>query len=224
MKTNYELRKDVMEQIRWTPQLRAIAAEFGVAVKDGVVTLSGIVDSYWKKVAVEKAAQKVSGVKIVASDVVVKVGVSGKRTDTEIAQAIRSALRWSSAIEDEDIDVKVDEGWVYLQGKVDWLSQKDSIQKVVENLKGVAGVRNEIKLKPRPVDSLHIKGKIEAALHRSATLDTTAIRIDTDGSKVHLNGTVRTWAEKKEAESIVSAAPGVVVVDNEIEVDPAMLA
>jgi osmotically-inducible protein OsmY len=223
MKTNYELRKDVIDQISWTPQLRAIAAEFGVTAKDGVISITGVVDSYWKKVAVEKAAQQVSGVKVVASDVVVKVGVSGQRTDAEIAHAIRSALRWNSAIEDEDIDVKVDDGWVYLKGTVDWLSQKDSIQKVVENLKGVAGVSNTITLKSRSFDSSRIRNKIVAAFRRSATLNSASVRIDADGNKVRLKGRVRSWAEKKEAESIASAAPGVVNVDSEIEVDPSVL-
>jgi osmotically-inducible protein OsmY len=223
MKTNYELRKDVMDEIRWTPQLRAIAAEFGVAAKDGVVTITGVVDSYWKKVAVEHAAQQVSGVKVVASDVEVRVGSSGKRTDNEIAHAVRSALRWSSALADEDVDVKVDDGWVYLQGKVDLRSQRDLIQNIVENLKGVTGVCNAIKLEPRRVDTGQLKGKIAAAFRRSATLDSAAVRIHTEGGKVSLKGMVRSWAEKKEAESIASAAPGVVTVDNEIEVDSAIL-
>jgi osmotically-inducible protein OsmY len=223
MKTNYELRKDVMDEIRWTPQLRAIAAEFGVAANDGVITITGVVDSYWKKVAVEHAAQQVSGVKLVASEVEVKVAASGQRTDAEIAHAIRSALKWNSVLEDEDVDVRVDDGLVYLQGKVDLRSRRDLIQNIVENLKGVTGVCNFIKLNPRPVDAAQIQGKIAAAFRRSATLDSAAVRINAEGSKVSLKGMVRSWAEKKEAESIASAAPGVVTVDNEIEVDTASL-
>jgi osmotically-inducible protein OsmY len=223
MKTNEELRKDVMEQIGWTPELRSVATEIGVAAKDGVVTLSGIVDSYWKKVAAEQAAQKVSGVKVVASDVIVKITGLGMRTDTEIAQAIRNALRWNSIVDEEGIDVKVDGGWVYLTGEVEWRFQKDSIQRSVENLTGVSGVSNAITLKARPIDTKQIKGKIASAFHRSATLDAAAISIEASGTTVNLKGKVRSWAEKREAETIASAAPGVVTVDNYIEVDPTIL-
>jgi osmotically-inducible protein OsmY len=222
MKTNDELRKDVMEQISWTPELRSVATEIGVAAKDGVITLTGTVDSYWKKVAAENAAQKVSGVKVVASDVIVKLAGGIMRTDTEIAQAVRNALRWNSAVDDDSVDVKVDGGWVSLSGQVDWRFQKDSIQRSVENLTGVVGVSNAITLKARPIDTKQIKGKITAAFHRSATLDAAAITIDATGATVNLKGRVRSWAEKKEAESIALAAPGVISVENQIDVDPAI--
>lgn len=112
MKTNEELRNDVMEEIKWDPELRDVATEIGVAAKDGVITLSGTVDTYWKKISAEKAAQRVSGVRVVACDIDVKVAVIGKRTDTEVAEAVRNALRWNSAVNEEKIQVKVDNGWV----------------------------------------------------------------------------------------------------------------
>src|SRR5512134_1333543 len=150
MKTNEELRNDVMEEIKWNPELRNVATEIGVAAKDGVITLSGVVDSYWKKVSAEKAAQKVSGVKVVACDIEVKVGFIGKRTDTEIAEAVGNALRWNTAVIDDKIEIKVDNGWVYLDGKVNWEYEKRYAQESVEDLVGVRGVTNNITIQSKP--------------------------------------------------------------------------
>ena len=219
MKTNEELRNDVMEEIKWNPELRNVATEIGVAVKDGVITLSGVVDSYWKKLAAEKAAQKVSGVKVVASDIEVKVGVIGTRTDTEVAEAVKNALRWNSAVNEDKIEVKVDNGWVYLDGKVDWEYEKRYAQESVEDLVAVRGVTNNIMVQSKSVDTKEIQRKITSAYHRSATIDSSSIKIEAIGNKVTLKGKVRSWAEKKEAESIAWAAPGVISVDNRIEID-----
>lgn len=224
MKTNSELRKDVMEEISYTPELWSIAPEIGVAAKDGVVTLTGTVDSYWKKLTAEEAAQKVVGVKVVASDLEVKVQGVGKKTDTDIAEAVKNALRWNSSVDDDQIEVKVDNGWVYLTGKVDWPFQRDSARRSVENLVGVIGVSNNITLKPSPIDTKDIKSRISAAFHRSATIDSGAIRLETSDGTVTLRGTVRSWSEKKEAENIAWASPGVVKVQNQIEVDPMVFA
>jgi osmotically-inducible protein OsmY len=219
MKTNEELRKDVMEEIKWDPELRAIATEIGVASKDGVITLSGTVDTYWKKIAAEKAAQRVLGVKVVASDVEVKIGGIGKRTDTEIAEAVRNALRWNSAVNEDHIEVKVDDGWVYLDGSVDYEFEKKYARECVEDLVAVRGVTNRISVKISSIDAKDIQHKISAAYHRSATVDSSSIRIETSGDKVTLRGKVRSWAEKKEAEDIAWAAPGVMSVDNKIDID-----
>lgn len=219
MKSNEELRKDVMDEIKWDPELRSVATEIGVAVKDGVVTLSGVVDTYWKKLAAERAAQRVLGVKVVATDVEVKLSTLGKRTDTEIAGAVRNALRWNSAVNDDKIEVKVDNGWVYLDGKVDYMHEKRYAQDSVEDLLGVTGVTNRIEIKTTSIDTKDIQRKIAAAYHRSATVDSSSIRIDTSGSKVTLKGKVRSWAEKKEAADIAWAAPGVLGVDNQIEIE-----
>jgi len=224
MKTNSELRKDVMEEISYTPELRSVATDIGVAANDGVITLSGTVDSYWKKVTAEQATQKVSGVRVVASDIEVKIEGVGRRTDTDIAQAVKNALRWNSAVEADEIEVKVDNGWVYLTGKADWLFQKESARRSVENLRGVMGVSNNITLKARPIDTNAIKGKIAAAFHRSATIDSGAIKLDVSDSSITLRGKVRSWAEKKEAEKIAWASPGVTTVENKIEIDPMVYA
>ena len=219
MKTNEDLRNDVMEELKWDPELRDISTEIGVATKDGVVTLSGNVDTYWKKISAEKAAQRVSGVRVVACDIDVKIGSIGKRTDTEVAEAVRNALRWNSAVNEDRIEVKVDNGWVYLDGKVGSASEKMNAQQSVEDLVAVRGVANNIVIESKPIDSREIHRKITAAYHRSATIDATSVIIDTTTNKVTLRGKVRSMAERQEAEKIAWAAPGVAAVDNQIEVE-----
>jgi len=219
MKTNEELRQDVMDEIRWDPQLRDVATEIGVAAKDGVVTLSGSVHTYWKKRAAEKAAQRVSGVKVVASDVEVRVGPVQKKTDTEIAEAVKNALRWNSAVNEDQIEVKVDKGWVYLDGLVDFQYEKVAAQRAVEDLLSVMGVTNNIAIKSEAVDTKDIQRKIAAAFHRSATVDSSSIKIEAAGHKVKLSGKVRSWAELKEAENIALSAPGVTSIENRIKID-----
>lgn len=219
MKTNEDLRQDVMDEFKWNPTLRNVSTQIGVAANDGVVTLSGLVDTYSKKLEAEKTAQRVSGVKVVACDIDVRLSTLGTRTDTEIAEAIRNNLRWNSAVDHDQIEVKVDNGWVYLDGKVEWYFERTSAQHSVENLLGVRGVTNNITIKPKPINSQEIKNKISGAFHRNATLDSSSIKVETSGSKVTLSGTVRSWAEKKDAESIAWSAPGVMAVDNQIEID-----
>lgn len=224
MKTNEELRKDVMDEIKWDPELRSVATEIGVAAKDGVITLSGIVDTYRKKIAAEKAAQRVMGVKVVACDIEVKFGALGKRNDTEIAEAVKNALRWNSSVNEDEIEVKVDNGWVYLDGKVDYEYMKRYAQDNVEDLFGVKGVTNNVIVRSQPIDTREIHRKIASAYHRSATVDSSSIRIDTVGGKVTLNGKVRSWAERKEAENIAWLATGVTSVTNNIEIDVSVYA
>jgi osmotically-inducible protein OsmY len=224
MKTNEELRKDVMDEIKWDPELRIVATEIGVAAKDGVITLSGVVDSYWKKLSTEKAAQRVLGVKVVACDIEVRLASIGKRTDTEVAEAVRNALRWNSAVNEDLIEVKVDNGWVYLDGEVPFEYQKRYAEDCIEDLVAVRGVTNNIRIKARQIDGKEIQRNISAAYHRSATVDSSSIKIDIVGSKVTLRGKVRSWAEKKQAENIAWAAPGVLSVDNKIDIDVAVYA
>lgn len=219
MKTNEELRKDVMDEVKWDPELRDIATEIGVAAKDGVITLSGVVSSYRKRLAAEKAAQRVSGVKVVACDIQVTLASIGKRTDTEVAEVVKNALRWNSAVNDDRIEVKVDNGWVYLDGKVDFEYEKRNAQESVEDLIGVRGVTNNIIINIKPIDTKEIQRQIAAAYHRNASLDSSSIGIETVGSKVILRGKVKSWAEKKEAENIAWRSPGVLSVDNKIDID-----
>jgi osmotically-inducible protein OsmY len=224
MKTNEELREDVMDEIKWDPQLKDVATQIGVAVKDGVVTLSGTLDSYTKKLAAEKAAQRVSGVMVVASDVQIKLTPVGKLTDTDLAESIKNVLRWNSAVNHDLIEVKVDNGWVYLDGKADWEFERQSAQRSVENLIGVVGVSNNITIKPRAINVKELKNDIAKAFHRSASVDSSAIRVETSGNKVTLYGKVRSWAEKKEAENVAWFAPGVSDVDNQIDIDVSVYA
>jgi osmotically-inducible protein OsmY len=200
-----------------------MADELSIEASEGVITVRGVVNAYWKKAAVEQAAQQVCGVKAVLSEVTVNAGAGRHRTDNEIANAVQSALQWNSSIEAIDVEVRVEDGWVYLQGKVDWHFQRELIEKVVEKLRGVTGVCNAIKVHPRFFNTEQIKGKIAEAFRRSATLDSASVQVETEGGRVSLRGIVKSWAEKMEAESIASAAPGVMTIDNGIEVDPTVL-
>ena len=221
MKTDSQIQKDVMDELKWEPILNA--SEIGVAVKNGIVTLSGTVETYSKKLAAERATKRVSGVKAVALDIEVTLSMTGKRNDTEVAQAVVNALKWNSQIPSEKIKAKVEDGWVTLEGEVEWEYQKSAARNSVENLFGVKGILNNISIstKTKPTE---IKQKITSALQRNATLDAEKIRVETSGSKVTLTGTVRSWAEKIDAEDAACAAPGVTTVDNRLEIESEIFA
>lgn len=219
MKTNDQLQKDVMDEIKWDPQLRDIHSEIGVSAKSGVVTLSGVVDTFNKKIAAEKAAQRVSGVKVIASDIEVRTDNFSKKTDTELAEVVKNALRWNSAVNEDKIEVKVDKGWVTLDGEVEWKYQKTIAYNSIEGLLGIRGISNNIRIKPAAIDVSNIKSKIAAAFHRNATLDSHAIHLEADGNRITLRGTVMSYAEKEEAERVAWSSPGVLEVNNQIEID-----
>jgi osmotically-inducible protein OsmY len=215
MKTDLQIKNDVMEELKWEPILNA--SQIGVSVKDGVVTLSGTVDSYSKKIAAERSAKKIDGVKAIAEDVEVVLLGSGKRNDTDIADAVINALKWHSAVREHKISVKVESGIVTLEGEVDWEFQKKSAKMMVENLIGVTGIINNIKIKQK-ANINDIKKKITAAFYRSATIDAEGIEIEITGSKAILKGNVRSWAEKEDAENAVWSALGIDRVDNRLEI------
>ena len=216
MKTDSQIQKDVMAQLKWEPFLTA--SEIGVAVKNGVVTLSGIVDTYSKKLGAEKAAKKVSGVKAVAEDIQIGVSPAYNKSDTEIAEAVLNALKWHSAVQEEKIKIKVENGVVTLDGEVEWDFQRTNAKRAVENLTGVRAVYNMIALKPK-ITASGIEQKIQASFQRSATIDSGKITADVAGSKVILRGKVRSFAEKDDAENAAWFAPGVTSVENKIEME-----
>jgi osmotically-inducible protein OsmY len=216
MKTNNTLQKDVIDELRWEPKTKD--AEIGVAVKDGVVTLSGIVQSYAQKYAAERAAERVSGVRAVADELMVTLPSTGQRTDTEIAHAALSALDWDIEVPDQHVKVRVDDGWVWLEGDVEWQYQKYAAERAVRYLTGVRGVTNQIVLKPKVASSFEVSQKIKDSLRRNAEQDAQHITVEAFDGRVTLKGTVRSWAERQDAERAAWSAPGVVEVDDLISI------
>jgi osmotically-inducible protein OsmY len=213
--TDLEIKKAVESELNFEPSINA--AEIGVAVKDGTVTLSGHTQSYWEKIASERAAERVNGVKAVVNEIEVRLPISSERTDEDIARAAVNALEWSVLVPGNRVKVKVSKGWVTLEGTVDWQFQRSAAEKAVRKLIGVQGVSNLITIKPQ-VSKTAVKAEIENALKRSAELDAEKIKVDTEGDKVILRGTVHSWYEREEAERAAWRAPGVRIVEDDIAV------
>lgn len=214
MKTDAQLQNDVMEEIRWNPSIKA--AEIGVSAAGGVVTLTGSVATFAEKWAVERAAQRVEGVKGVAEDITIKLTGEHARTDTEIAEAALNSLKWHVWVPN-NIQVSVAQGWVTLKGSVNWEYQRGAASDSVCFMPGVVGVTNDITLKPSAQPSA-VKDAIKKALLRNAEIEAANVNVAAEGGKVTLSGTVRTWSEKDEAGMSAWNAPGVNSVQNDIQV------
>jgi osmotically-inducible protein OsmY len=216
-RSDSEIERDVKEELQWDPDLDAI--DISVSVKDGVVTLTGFVKSYADKYEAEAAAKRVAGVVAVANDLEVRLPAVDERPDPDLARDAVAALKSQLPISWEHIKVVVKNGWVTLEGEVEWQYQRQTAENAVRRIKGVKGVSNLIQLKPHAEPS-EIKKRIQEAFRRSAELDANRIVVETHGSEVVLKGTVRSWAEREEAERAAWAAPGVTKVEDRIVVSP----
>jgi len=217
MKSNEVLQKDVQDAIKWEPLLNA--AEIGVITKDGVVTLTGTVDTWAKKAEAENAAKKVAGVKAVIEEIKVQSSCNcTKETDEQIATDVLTALNSSWQIPNDKIQVKVENGWVTLDGELDWNYQKEAAKKATTNLLDVKWVTNNITIKSEKTSKVE-KEDIENAFKRNWTLENKNILVSVSNNKVTLNGTVHSWFQKDEASRIAWNAPGIVNVDNQLTVD-----
>jgi osmotically-inducible protein OsmY len=193
MKTDSQLQQDVMAELKWDPAVHA--AQIGVEVKNGVVTLAGEVSSYVEKWNAERAAQRVSGVKALAVEMKVKLSEFGKRTDADIAESAKNILGWTSSLPADSVKVLVEGGWLTLIGDVEWQFQRQDAADGVRYLSGVTGVSNQIAIKPS-LSATVIKSDIEAALKRRAAADAKTIAVEVKGADVILTGTVHSWAER----------------------------
>lgn len=210
------LRQDIIDELEFEPRVNA--AHIGVAVENGVVTLSGHVGSYAEKLAAEKAAKRVKGVHAIAEEIEVRFPSDKKTADDEIASRAVNILRWSAVVPPDSVMIKVQDGWVRLSGEVNWQFQRSAAEAEIRRLSGVTGVINGITIKPR-VQPVDIKRKIEAALKRHAEIEAQGIRVTVeDGGRVGLEGYVHDWREREAATDAAWSAPGVVRVDDRLRI------
>ena len=215
MASDFELQRDVLDELEFEPSVNA--AHIGVTANKGVVTLSGFVRSYAEKLAAECAARRVKGVRAIAEEIEVRLPSDTKRADDEIAARALNILQWQVGLPAEQITVKVEHGIVTLTGEAEWRFQKADAESAVHRLTGVVDVINQIRI-AAPIDAPAVQDKIEKALQRSAELEAHGITVATEGSKVVLSGRVRAWYERELAERAAWSAPGVTAVENHLTV------
>ncbi len=216
MKTDMQLQRDVLDQLEYEPSIQE--SEIGTAVKDGVVTLSGSVSSYAQKYSAIRVAEHVSGVRAVVDQLTVTLPAHHVLSDTEIAHSVVNALGWDVRVPDRHIKTTVRDGWITLEGDVEWQYQRSAAERAVRNLQGVKGVSNLIAVKPNLASAADVGEKIRSTLRRTADLDASRIRVETRDGTVTLTGAVRSFAERQDAERAAWSAPGVTQVDDRITV------
>jgi len=215
MNTDADLKREVTAELAWEPAIDSAA--IGVATKDGVVTLTGHIETFAQKHAAARAVRRVCGVKAIALELDVKLAPDHKRSDTDIALSAEHALKWNTLVPADKIRLVVDHGWVTLRGEVDWEFQRSTIEKAIRPMMGVVGISNEITLRIRPV-AANVSRKIEEALTRQAVREAKHIQVDVDGTTVKLSGKVHSWQERDAAQWVAWTAPGVRAVVNELSV------
>lgn len=215
MKADSQLQESVLEELKWEPSVHH--EHIGVAVSEGIVTLSGTVPSFIEKHAAEKTVQKVAGVKAIVEKIEVKLPGSMIRNDEDIAKAVLERFKWSVLVPDNKLKATVTNGWVTLNGEVDWEYQRKAAEKLVRELTGVKFVTNSISLKPT-FDATNLKDKIEKALLRAAEHESNKINVEVQGSRVTLSGRVRSLAEMKLVEGTAWGCPGVTEVQDKLRV------
>lgn len=215
MKSDKQLQIDIKEELRWEPRVRD--DEIGIEVRDGVVTLMGTVPDFAQRVRAERAVERVAGVRAVAQELTVKVPNTHLRSDTDLAHQVVNTLAWDTEVPFQAVKAKVDDGWVTLEGEVDWQFQRNAPERAVRYLSGVKGVSNLLKVKAH-ASTYDVAQHITAALSRSAEADAKKIKVTATGGKVTLTGTVRSWPERADAQRAAWSATGVTEVDDRLAV------